>query len=165
MLLKCISAFITMTLLLVENVFVKVPESNFFEYVENKQPEYLALLKIPSINLEQPLYDIKNNDIDKNIIFLESSDMPTVHNGNVIIAGHSGASTVSYFKYLYKLKIGDLIYLEYNNNNYTYKIDYRYFIDKTGSAEIIRDNNTNTLTLITCYGKDKQLVLIAIIVK
>jgi len=154
-----------MTLLLVENVFVKVPESNFFEYVENNQPKHLALLKIPSINLEQPLYDIKNNDIDKNIIFLESSDMPTVHNGNVIIAGHSGASSVSYFKYLYKLKIGDLIYLEYNDKIYKYQIDNRYFVNKTGSVEIIRDNNVKTLTLVTCYGKDKQLVLIGNIVK
>jgi len=85
-------------------------------------------------------------------------------NGNVIIAGHSGSSTVSYFKNLYNLDIGDLIYLEYDNDVYKYKIDNKYLVKKTGNIEIIRDTNTKVVTLVTCYGNDKQLVVIANIV-
>ena len=37
-----------------------------------------------------------------------------------------------------------------------------YDIDKTGKAKIDRDNNTSTLTLITCrHNTEKQIVLIA----
>ena len=67
---------------------------------------------------------------------------------------------MSYFKNLYKLKNGDIIYLEYDNYNYKYVVDNIYLIDKTGKAEIRRDNTKETITLITCFGKDKQLVII-----
>lgn len=164
-LLKSIKTFIALTLLLIENILgqmQQVPNNNFI-YVEEKVEEYVAFLKIPKINLEQPLYE--NGDIDKNIIFINGSDMPTIKKGNVIIAGHSGASEVSYFRYLYKLDLGDIVYLEYKGKNYKYKIDNRYFVKKTGNVEIIRDNNANTVTLITCHGKDKQLVLVANLIK
>lgn len=166
MLLKCISTFITMTMLLVSNIHINVPDTKEqnFTFVENKKG-YIAYLRIPSINLSQPLYNDEKNNIDKNIIFVNGSDNPNKEKGNVIIAGHSGASSVSYFKYLYRLKVGDLVYLEYNDKIYKYQIDNRYFVNKTGSVEVIRDNNIKTLTLVTCYGKDKQLVLIGNIVK
>lgn len=165
MLLKSIRKFMTLTLLLIENILGQqhsIPNNNFI-YVEDKEEAYVAFLKIPKIGLEQPLYE--NGNIDKNIIFIEGSDMPTVKNGNVIIAGHSGASEVSYFRYLSKLNLGDIVYLEYKDKNYKYKIDNRYLVKKTGNVEIVRDNNVNSLTLITCYGKDKQLVLVANLIK
>ena len=35
-----------------------------------------------------------------------------------------------------------------------------YKVKKTGQVDIIRNNDKNTLTLITCYGEDKQLIVI-----
>lgn len=167
MLFKSIRTFITLTLLLIENLLINLPvvEDKDFILKIPEEEKYVAFLRIPDIFLEQPLYEGNQNDIDKNIIFVKGSDMPTKKNGNVIIAGHSGNSSISYFRYLYKLNIGDFIYLEYNEKNYKYKIDYRYIVNKTGTVELRKDSNTNTLTLITCYGDKKQLVLVANLVK
>ena len=131
--------------------------------VKNSIKTYEAYLNIPKINLSQPIYakGSEESDIDKNIIFIGDSDTPVTKNGNVIIAGHSGASTVSFFKNLYKLKNGDTIYLEYKNIIYEYIITKKYTVKKTGKIEIIRDYNSKTLTLITCHGDDLQLVIIS----
>lgn len=131
--------------------------------IKNGITTYEAYLNIPKINLSQPIYakDSKENDLDKNIIFIESSDTPLTKNGNVIIAGHSGSATVSFFKNLYKLKNGDIIYLEYKDNIYEYIVTKIYKVKKTGKVEIRRDSNVNSLTLITCHGVDSQLVIIS----
>lgn len=121
-----------------------------------------AYLTIPKISVSRPIYDKEDirSNIDENIVFVETSDTPIVKNGNVIIAGHSGSETVSYFKNLYKLKNGDAIYLEYKKYKYKYIVDNIYLVNKTGKVEIRRDDTIETITLITCFGKDKQLVII-----
>jgi LPXTG-site transpeptidase (sortase) family protein len=87
--------------------------------------------------------------------------MPDIENGNLILAGHSGNARVSYFKNLNKLKLDDTAIIIYNNKEYNYKVVDIYEIDKTGDAEIIRDENKNTLTLITCkHNTKKQIVII-----
>ena len=86
---------------------------------------------------------------------MSSSDYPDKENGNVIIAGHSGNSSVSYFNKLYLLNIGDLAYIDYNNVTYTYKIINIYNIEKTGKAEIKTLKDKSTLTLITCTKDNK----------
>lgn len=130
---------------------------------DNNVFSYEAHLKIPKIGLSQFIYDKEDerSDLEKNLIFVDDSDTPLTNNGNVIIAGHSGSTTVSYFKNLYKLRIGDIIYLEYDSYVYKYEVDYKYLVEKNGHVEIIRDNNKESLILITCYGNDKQLVVIS----
>lgn len=136
---------------------------NYIDNIKNIEEKYevnyYAYLEIPTINFSEPLY--QNSNLDTNIIFIKDSDLPTSKNANVIIAGHSGSQTVSHFKNLYKLKINDKITLEYDNWLYEYKIVKKYFIDKTGKAEIYKDSNKSTLALITCHGRNKQLVIIS----
>ena len=68
----------------------------------------------------------------------------------------------SYFRKLDKLVIGDDIFLVYKNTEYKYKVVDIYDIEKTGKAEIIKNKNTTTITLITCrHGTNKQIVVIA----
>ncbi len=87
--------------------------------------------------------------------------MPDEENGNVIIAGHSGSARISYFRKLDKLAIGDEASIDYKGKVYNYKIVDIYDIDKTGTAEIIREKNKSTLTLITCrHNTQKQIVVI-----
>ena len=63
---------------------------------------------------------------------------------------------VSFFKNLYLLNIDDYVYIEYNGIKYTYKIVNIYDVAKTGKAEIIRNKNVSTLTLITCTKNNKK---------
>ncbi len=133
-----------------------------FPYAEKEVEIPYAILSIPKIQLEKELYakDDERNDLDTNIIFLPTSALPTEEKGNVILAGHSGFGNIAYFKKLYQLQKGDEIALTYLGNEYLYEVSRTYQVAKTGKVEVIRDPQKEAITLITCYGKKKQLVVI-----
>lgn len=129
---------------------------------------YIAVLKIPKINLEKGLVakDSKYNNINYGVEILKESDSPDVINGNVILAAHSGTANISYFRNLDKINVGDEASIIYNGKTYYYKFVKIYDIEKTGKAVIKRDNNTSTLTLVTCrHNTNKQIILIAELLK
>ena len=71
-------------------------------------------------------------------------------------------SNISYFKNLNKMELNDLIYVYYNGEKFNYKITNIYDVEKTGQVSISKNNNANTLTLITCrHNTNKQIVIIA----
>lgn len=128
------------------------------------EKETFLVLEIPSINFMKNIYnfDSKYNSVKYNIEILDASDTPDVLNGNVVLAAHNGNSKVSFFNKLYKLNIGDEIYIYYNGIKYIYKLSKVYDIKKDGIAEIYRDKNQSSISLITCKKntKDKQEVYI-----
>lgn len=133
-----------------------------------EQINYIAVLKIPKIGLERGLVDPNSylNNVNYNLEFIKGSSMPDQENGNVIIAGHSGSARISYFRKLDQLVIGDEASINYKGKVYNYKIVDIYDIDKIGTAEIIREKNKSTLTLITCrHNTKKQIVVIAELIK
>lgn len=133
------------------------------EVKEQPKIEYIAVLKIPKINLERGLVDPNSylNNVNYNLEFVKGTSMPNEENGNVIIAGHSGSAKISYFRKLDQLSIDDSVFLIYQGKTYSYKVVDIYDIEKTGKAEIIRNKNKNTLTLITCrHNTKKQIVII-----
>ena len=133
------------------------------EVKEQKKIEYIAVLKIPKINLERGLVDPSSylNNVDYNVQILKNSAMPDQKYGNVMLAAHSGNARVSYFRNLDKLSINDEVSIDYKGHTYTYKVVNIYDIDKTGKAQIIRNKNTNTLTLVTCrHNTNRQIVVI-----
>lgn len=140
------------------------PTTSEEEAKTNYTYDYVAVLEIPSINLKRGLVSItsKYNNVNYNIQIIDSSTMPDVENGNLILAGHNGSSYISFFKNLYKLNINDKVYVYYNGVKYEYLISKYYDTDKDGNVEIYRDQNKTTITLITCKKntKDKQIVYI-----
>lgn len=130
----------------------------------NNYEPYLAVLKIPKLNLERGFYDKTSslNNVDYNILFHSNSDYPDKLNGNVILASHSGTSSISYFKNLYKLELGDEAQINYKNTTYTYKVVNIYKEEKDGTIAIYRNKEKSTLTLITCTKNDntKQTIYI-----
>ena len=150
--------------LLVGKYFSK--EENNKESNEKKD-EYIAILQIPKIKFRRGLYkeNSPQNKLSKNIIFLDSSDMPNKDNSRVIIVGHSGAPSNGYFKSLYKLDIKDEVILFYDNQKYIYKVSDIYEIKKTGNLALESNRENKTLTLVTCSGLDKQLVIVSTLTK
>lgn len=133
----------------------KKEESNLYEYI--------AILRIPKINLKRGLVDKNSmyNDIKYNIMIHKSSDSPSEEGGNLILLAHSGNSNISFFKNLYKMKLDDIIYFDYNNNTYKYKLINIYDIEKNGKAPIRKNTTKSSITLITCRNNtNKQIVLI-----
>lgn len=125
---------------------------------------YIGVLEIPSISLKRGLVspDSYYNNVNYNIQIIEHSTMPDVINGNLILAGHNGASYISFFKNLYKLSPDDKVYIYYNGYKYEYTLNNIYDTPKDGNIEIYRDHKKTTLTLITCKKntKDTQVVYI-----
>ena len=149
----------------IEEEIESIEEPQVIEEVkEQVKVNYIAVLKIPKIGLERGLVDPNSylNNVNYNLEWLDGSSMPDEEKGNVIIAGHSGSSRISYFRKLDRLVLVDDIYIIYNGKTYNYKVADIYDIDKTGTAEIVKEKNTTTLTLITCrHGTSKQIVIVA----
>ena len=156
-----------------EEYIVDVPvveeETPQEEPVEEKKEEkkvevnYIAVIKIPKIGLEKGLAskDSYYNNVNRNIQILTESDMPDKEKGNVILAGHSGNSSVSYFRKLNKLQNNDEVIISYKGKDYVYRMVNSYEIEKNGYAHILRNAEITTLTLITCkHNTNKQLIVI-----
>lgn len=131
--------------------------------IEVNYEKYVGVLEIKKLNLKKGFYEknSRNNNVNRNIQVLKESDMPDIENGNLIIAGHSGNSYISYFRNLNKLNSGDEAIIYYNGKTYIYSLMNSYEIEKNGTAHIVRNGYKNTLTLITCkHNTNKQLVFI-----
>lgn len=136
------------------------------EGAHSVREKYLATINVSKIGLNRPLYSLnsKLNTVDKNIEVLKSSDMPDVENGNFILAAHNGYSPISYFHNLHKLEVDDEVNVNYNRKIYTYRVSKIYDVIKTGKVSIKRDKSKTTITMITCKGDDKQLVVIGYLI-
>lgn len=140
---------------------------NYNVIKDTKQEDYIAVLEIPSINLKKGLYaiDSKNNNVNKNIEIIDSSDMPDITKGNFILAGHSGTGRIAFFDDLDKLIVDDTIIVYYKNIKYIYQINNIESIVKDGTIEIKREFES-MITLTTCNqeNKNEQLVITGILV-
>ena len=114
--------------------------------------KYLGVLEIPKIGLKRGFYgtDSKYNNIKYNVTMVEGSTLPDVVNGNLILIAHSGDSYISFFAYLYRLEVGDVVNVTYKGVNYQYEIVNIYMVPKTGAVKIIRNRERTTLTMVTC---------------
>lgn len=156
---------------IIEDTTPETPE----EKVESETPQttkskidYFAVIKIPKIGLEKGLANKGSyyNNVNRNILVLNESDMPDKDKGNVILAGHSGSGRTAYFKNLHKLQADDEVSIFYNGHEYKYKVVNQYDIEKTGTANIVRNAEKSTLTLITCrHNTNKQIIYICELVE
>lgn len=123
------------------------------EHVENNH------LNIPIINVNAPvtwnspeeriLEDLKNG-----VAHYDGTALPG-ENGNVFISGHS--SNYWWNKGLYnqvfalldKVKQGDRIYLNYNNQPYVYTVE-KIEVVKPDNIEVLNPTDHSVITLMTC---------------
>ena len=130
-------------------------KNNNNQNVEN----YIAYIMIPKIELNRGIYNTTStlNNVNKNIYVHPVSTFPNnVSGNNLILASHSGSSSISYFKKLYKLELEDDVYLEYNGKTYHYKIKNIYTVLKDGTVALRVKQNVSTISLITCTKGDSK---------
>ena len=127
--------------------------------VSKNRSNYIGVLEIPRINLKKGLVDInsKYNNIDNNIQIL-SNDISNIETETIILAAHSGSGYKAFFKDLDKLKLGDRASVYCNEKKYDYVVSKIYTEVKDGDIEIF--DSSDLLVLTTCYGKDRQLIII-----
>lgn len=120
--------------------------------------DYVGYLTIPKINLTKGFLDKRSteNNVDKNLLVVSGSNYPNTERGNFIIAGHSGTGWNSFFNDLYKLQVGDVAYVTFQNKKYIYSIVNIYTQPKVGKLAIYRNYDKTTLTLITCTNNSSE---------
>lgn len=130
---------------------------NYYDF-SNHPTDYIGILNIPKIGLERGFLaiDSEYNDVKYNIMQIEGSTMPNIPNSNLILAAHSGLSSISYFNKLYFLAIGDTASITYHNRKYNYQLVNIYYEEKDGNLTISRDSSKTVLTLITCTKDDNS---------
>ena len=151
-----------------EIIATETPTEEKQEESKQDNTNYIAVIKIPKIGLEKGLCEKDSycNNVNRNIQILKESTYPDIANGNFILAGHSGTGRVSYFRNLNRLSQDDEVSIFYQGKEYKYKVVNMYDIEKTGTANIIRNKEKTTLTLITCrHNTNKQIVVICELVE
>jgi LPXTG-site transpeptidase (sortase) family protein len=130
---------------------------------EIDEEDYLGILEIPKINLNEGFYNkySKNNNINKSVTILKESIMPENNNSIIYLAAHSGNSPVAFFKDLNKLNIEDNINLLYKGNTYQYTITDIYEIEKNGNITVNRNIHENYLVLTTCGKNNMQIIIVS----
>lgn len=135
--------------------------------IENITEKPIGNLIINKIKLNENIYEITStkNNVDKHVTILKHSEDPSIKNSITFLAAHSGTGKTAYFEKLDKLITNDLIYLEYKNKNYTYKVKNIWIDRKTGTITVPKEN-TNQLILTTCHPTkdDYQLIINCILI-
>ena len=143
-----------------KNMFAidRVLNNDVNDIAKNDKYGYTSFIEIPSINLKRGLVDVNNshNNVRDNIEIIQKTD------DRIILASHNGNNYNSYFGNLYKMELGDEIYLYDNGNKYQYIYSDCYEIKKDGYASIYVNDDIKSIILITCKedSDDAQVVYI-----
>ncbi len=118
-------------------------------YEESRAQEagdVLALLAIPSLDLEVPLYDGASElHLNLGIARIEGTARPG-EAGNLGIAGHRDG----YFRVLQDIAFGDELVLTTMDGVLTYKVDELKIVDPS-AVDVLNDRGRASITLVTCY--------------
>ena len=143
-----------------EEIVIPEKVEKIIDTVENP----IMKLIIPKLNISNNIYEKNSNEnnIDKNVVIMNESTLPSDAFGNIILGGHSGTGKYAYFKDFDKLELNDLIYLHYNDKEYKYKIINIHKDIKDGKITVTTIQNRSLITLFTCNPKDKKTYLIVV---
>lgn len=138
-------------------------------------------LMIPKLNVEVPVVFGAKNDLNSMAnamsngvahFSIRGASAKPGEVGNFAISGHSAGNIYqqSDYKFIFsgltRMTTGDLIYMDYNNQRYTYRVTGTRTVDPSNSASLreIANNNPGKpmITLITCtpLGTSKYRLLV-----
>ena len=120
-------------------------------------PGTIGILRISSINLKAP---IVNGEENLNYVVAKYKNSPNFgENGNTILAAHNNMKG-SIFRNLYKVKIGDTVEVQKDNEVFKYKITQREILEPSDPSLLTQDLNKKEITLITCTNRAKQRLIV-----
>ncbi len=126
--------------------------------------DMLYILRIPSIDSENPVREGTESDVLSDSLGHESGTAFAGEEGNCVIAGHRNYNFGKYFNRLDEVEIDDLIYLDSATETYTYVVTDIQVVDPTDVEILEPIEGKETLTLYTCtpiYIATHRLVIIA----
>lgn len=141
----------------IENNLKNIINDHYLKITEKP----LLQLEIPKLNLKKDVYnkDSKLNNISKNVTILEESTLPDEEYFHLFLAAHSGTSKISYFRTLINLKGNDVAKIYWQDKIYIFKVLEILKLPKQKFIEVEKNKQEKLLTLITCIGHDKRLII------
>ncbi|MFA6519125.1 MAG: sortase [Candidatus Shapirobacteria bacterium] len=113
-------------------------------------------LSIPKLKVQDAQVLVGSNDLKKSLIQYPETALPG-QLGNTVIFGHSvlpqffnSKSYLTIFSTLYRLKIGDEIFVNYDTVGYKYLVSEIYEVQPTDLSVLEQRFDNRYLTLITC---------------
>lgn len=127
--------------------------------------EVFGVISIPAMDLEMPIYlGATNQHMADGAAHMSQTSLPIGgENTNCVIAGHRGYSGASYFRYIEKLQVGDLVSITNLWETLEYRVSDIKIIDPHDVEDILIQDGRELLTLLTCHpyasgGKQRYLV-------
>ena len=127
--------------------------------------EVFGVISIPAMELEMPIFlGATEQHMADGAAHLSQTSLPIGgENTNCVIAGHRGYNGASYFRYIDKLKVGDLVSVTNLWEELTYRVCEIKIIDPHDVTEILIQPGRELLTLLTCHpyasgGKQRYVV-------
>lgn len=115
--------------------------------------EVFGVISIPAMELEMPIFlGATEQHMAEGAAHLSQTSLPIGgDNTNCVIAGHRGYNGASYFRYIDKLKVGDLVSVTNFWERLTYRVCEIKIIDPHDVTEILIQPGRELLTLLTCH--------------
>lgn len=127
--------------------------------------EVFGVISIPAMELEMPIFlGATEQHMAAGAAHLSQTSLPIGgENTNCVIAGHRGYNGASYFRYIDKLNVGDLVSVTNLWETLTYRVCEIKIIDPHDVTEILIQPGRDLLTLLTCHpyasgGKQRYVV-------
>ena len=117
------------------------------------EDEVFGVISIPAMELEMPIYlGATNQHMADGAAHLSQTSLPIGgENTNCVIAGHRGYNGASYFRYIEKLKVGDVVSITNLWETLTYRVAEIKIIDPHEVKEILIQDGRDLVTLLTCH--------------
>lgn len=115
--------------------------------------EVFGVISIPVMELEMPIFlGATEQHMADGAAHLSQTSLPIGgENTNCTIAGHRGYNGASYFRYIDKLKVGDLVSITNLWETLTYRVCEIRIIDPHDVTEILIQPGRELVTLLTCH--------------
>ncbi len=130
------------------------------------EDEIFAVLSIPKLELEMPIYlGATYQHMADGTALLSQTSLPVGgSNTNCIIAGHRGWRGASYFRYINNLEVGDTLTITNLWEELTYQVCEIKIIEPYQVEEIFIQPGRELVTLLTCHpyasgGRQRYLVI------
>lgn len=127
--------------------------------------EIFGVISIPAMELEMPIYlGATSKHMADGAAHMTQTSIPIGgKNTNAVIASHRGFNGASYFRYIEKLQVGDIVTVRNLWDTLNYRVASIKIIDPHDVEEILIQDGRELLTLITCHpyasgGKQRYVV-------
>ena len=115
--------------------------------------EVMAIIKIPKIDIELPIYRGTNAlTLEKGIGHLRNTSLPVGGaSSHCVLTGHTGLPSSALFTDINKLANGDMFYIQYLDEVHAYCVDQVKIVEPTDSSDLKIVPGKDYITLLTCY--------------